>query len=141
MLVKKYATQVLSVSALASFLLVQTGCGEDPGLYQNESLSFENPQTEAVASKEEQNLDLGADESSDFRLLGGYPLVPYVGSPLYDYYTRPLAVSVPVSPVATVVDYVHPFYAYRSYNPFFWGFDDDDGRPYGNRGHRRHHRR
>ncbi|MCA9506801.1 MAG: hypothetical protein KC505_00085 [Myxococcales bacterium] len=135
MKIKHYARSIFFVSATLIATTLQIGCGEDPSLYQGETLAFEN--TPSISAKDVVNnpdeLDLGADESSDFWLNYYYPwAAPYAPYPIFDYYLSPLAIDVPISPVASIVDYVHPFYAYRHINPF-WGFDDDDD------GHRRHH--
>lgn len=110
----------------AAFLLVATqlGCGPESGLDQDETLAFENTariaDNSATLAKKD-SMDLGADEANDF-WLNYYPpvVVPYAPAPLFDYYTQPLAVEVPVSPVAAVVDYVHPFYAYRHIGPSWY---------------------
>jgi len=128
------------VGGLAAFFLLSAplGCGQDPGLYDEELFAFDNHdgnEANAIGAKDSEDFDLGADESSDF---GVRPLGPYgfygFGYPLYDYYTRPLPIAVPISPVASLVDYVHPFYAHLYLNPWFddddgfhFKFDDDDG--------------
>ncbi len=107
-------------------LALQVGCGEDQSLYQSETLAFENTLT-LNEEDELSDLDLGADESSNFWLNYYYPwMVPFAAAPLYEYYLEPLPIEVPISPVASIIDFVHPFYAYRHISPFF------DGR-------RRHH--
>ena len=114
---------------IAAFVVValELGCGQDSNLYHSDTLAFEN--TATISSKTvEDELDLGADESSNFWLNYYYPwMVPFSPFPLYDYYLEPLAVEIPISPVASVFDFVHPFYAYRFISPFYdGGFDDDD---------------
>ncbi len=122
----------LGIAAFVA-LALQQGCGEDPSLYQSEPLAFEN--TAAVANnsdaKESSDLDLGVDESSDFWLNYYYPwMVPYAPAPIFDYYLEPLPIEVPISPVASIIDFVHPFYAYRHISPFWDGrrrhHDSDD---------------
>lgn len=117
------------LGALAAIFTLQLGCGEDPSILQSEKLGFQNGANvnEEVAAKEDgATLDLGANDSQDFGLLWtGYPLVDYGRAPLFDYYRHPIPVAVPVNPVQAVVDYVHPFYAFRTFNPWLWGDDDD----------------
>lgn len=116
----------LNALAIAS-LISPLGCGEDPGLYQGETLTFESPASSKINNrstnaKEVSDLDLSENQSSDFhfRRFGG-PLVPWV-TPLYDYYLEPVPVEIPVSPFYSLIDYIHPFYAVAF---DFWGFDDD----------------
>lgn len=122
----------------AAFVIValQWGCGEDPSLYQGETLAFENTPAINARDTTSTDLDLGADESSDFWLNYYFPwAVPFTPYPLFDYYLNPLALEVPISPISSVVEFVHPFYAYRFLDPFW---SDDDG---GDDDGRRHHDR
>lgn len=110
-------------------LALQVGCGEDKSLYQGETLAFENTLTLSDSQDETHDLDLGADESSNFWLNYYYPwAVPFAAPAFYEYYLEPLPIEVPISPVASIVDFVHPFYAYRHISPFFGRrhFDRDD---------------
>lgn len=125
------------VSALA-LLVAPLGCGEYPGLYQGETLTFETP----VSSKTDKRgidakvseLDLSEDEVSDFHFGRiAAPWIPWGPFPVYDYYLEPIPVEVPVSPFYSVIDFIHPFYAVAF---DFWSFDDDDG----HRHRRKHHR-
>lgn len=104
------------VLAAVAFLVAPLGCGPDANMFEGEELNIENP----VSSKDvvdELNLEEG---KSDFGVL--YPWGPF---PFYDYYTEPFAYPVPVGPgVGIFGNYVHPFYAFRAWNPF-WNDDDD----------------
>jgi hypothetical protein len=126
----KYLGYFFFGTTLFVAVALQQGCGEDPSLYQSEPLAFENTAAIAdnTAAKESAQLDLGEDESSDFWLNYYSPwYFPYAPAPLFDYYLEPLPIEVPISPVASIIDYVHPFYAYRHISPFWDG------------GRRRHH--
>lgn len=123
-----------SAGALAGLILFAS-CGEDPSMYQGETLTFETPVAgklveQNATGKKASELDLGADEASDFRFarFDGIAVgaVPWWGPyPLYDYYLEPVPVPVPVSPGFALIDYVHPFYAFPGLYSF-WD-DDDDG--------------
>lgn len=136
---KKYLLAFTFSALSLAIFLGPLGCGPDPGMYHGETLTFETPvanKSDEQLTEEERisKLDLGASESSDFYWGGhagygygyGYDYGPYWGGgyPLYDYYLEPLPVAVPVSPAYALVDYVHPFYAFAAFNPFW---DDDDG--------------
>lgn len=93
-------------------VLISSGCGEYPGSYKSETLTFESPITaKKVKSQNDDELNLEADASKEFfyRWLGGSP-IPSWGLPLLEYYRHPLAVEIPISPFHSLVDYVHPFY-------------------------------
>jgi hypothetical protein len=83
---------------------VFTSCGNDPGLYDQEKITFE-------ASSASSELDLSEEESSDF--FGdyyGFFGVPLPAWPVFDYYQFPLPVYVPINPVANLIEWIHPMY-------------------------------
>lgn len=116
-------------TSLFGLMVLPLGCGEDPTMYQAETLNFDAPVSSAakqISGKKdmtELNLD---DASSDFHFArwGGFGHVPWSPYPFFDYYLEPVPVEVPVSPFFSLVDYVHPFYAVAALNPWW---DDDDG--------------
>jgi hypothetical protein len=122
----------LGASAIA-LLILPLGCGEDPGLYRGETLTFETPVSSKLSNrstnaKEVSSLDL--DENADFHFLRfGVPFSPWP-YPLYDYYLEPLPVEIPVSPFFSLVDWIHPFYAvafdFWGWNNGGFGHNDDD---------------
>lgn len=83
------------------------GCGEEPGLYQEEELTFENGKEGSSGQKK---LNLGADESSDF---GFWPasFFPFP-APVFPYYLEPVPVAIPISPYQAITEWVHPMYAF-----------------------------
>lgn len=115
----------VSVTTLSLIAFI-SGCGEDPAMYQGETLTFETPVSSKSGHTRKDGLDLGEHDRSDFHFarIADYPLVPWGPYPVYDYYTEPLPIPIPVAPDFALVDYVHPFYAFAGY-PFF--DDDDDG--------------
>jgi hypothetical protein len=113
---------------LVAILGLVAGCADDPSLYQGEKLILETPVSSKEVKKKqvEKNLsiDLGADEKSNFHITRIGAFVPWGPYPVFDYYLEPFPVEVPVSPDFSLIDYVHPFYAFAQFNPFS---DDDDG--------------
>lgn len=114
--------------SIAAFAMgIMANCGEDPGLYRNETITFTTPVSAKMGQKniEEDELNLKDQDSSNFFPLRRYgALMPWAPVPLFDYYLEPIPVQIPVSPFYSLIDYVHPFYA-----PFIfddWGYWDDD---------------
>lgn len=110
-----------------TFIVLATGivasCGEDPGMYKNETLTFTTPVNAKMGQKdiEEEALDLKDQNSSNFifRRIGA--MVPWAPMPIFDYYREPLPLEVPVSPFYSLIEWVPPMYA-----PYFmddWGGD------------------
>lgn len=125
MKLSKYVSYFFFGTAAFVMVALQWGCGEDPSRY-SETLAFENTPAINASDANTTDLDLGADESSDFWLNYYFPwAVPLTPYPLFDYYLNPLALEVPISPIASTVEFIHPFYAYRFLDPFG---DDDGGR-------------
>lgn len=111
----------VSYIPLIALLSLMIGCGEDPSIYEGETLTVESPVTTKIMKSEK--LDLREEESEKFRFTRLGAMLPWLPTPFYDYYLEPLPVPVPVSPDYALIDYVHPFYAYAELN---W-VDDDDG--------------
>jgi len=113
--------------ALAAFILVMlfSGCEQDPATYQDETLNIETPVSgKKVSEKKKDDLNLSEDDPSYFfyfRRIGA--MVPWDPYPLYDYFLEPVPIEIPVNPFYSVIDYVHPFYAYAD----MYVSDDEDG--------------
>lgn len=133
MKLRKYSRRVLLVSSALAMLTAPLGCGEDPSMYQGETLTFETPHSSKRSGEDKKvtELDLSENQKSDFGFFGydAFPYVPWAPFPIFDYYDDPVPYAVPVSPGFAVLDYVHPFYAYAAFGPF-WGDDDDGGHPF-----------
>jgi hypothetical protein len=129
MIGKKYNTRIAFSMGSLALLIFSLNCGPDPYLYQGERLTFETPVSSKVNTIDEgiSDLELDEKESSDFHFtrIGAFPLVPWGPFPLYDYYLEPIPIEVPVSPIFSLIDYIHPFYAFAGFNRF-WDDDDDD---------------
>lgn len=89
------------------------GCGEDPGLYQQEILNFESGKDSNNES--ESKLDLGADEANEF----GFWPPAFFPAPIFPYYNEPVPVAVPISPYQAITEWVHPMYAIGMFQPFW----------------------
>lgn len=116
--------KLLASTFFASTMGIMVGCGEDPGMYQNETINFTSPvnaKMEQKSIKKENDLDLKEQDSSNFFLTRYGAYVPWAPVPLFDYYREPIPVEIPVSPFYSLIDYVHPFYA--AY--LFDDWDDD----------------
>ncbi len=119
---KSMAIMAFSTSAL---MMLFSGCEQDPATYQEETLNFETPiSNKKVSQKKKDDLDSGAEDSSNFYFRRIGAMVPWDPYPLYDYFLEPVPVEVPVNPFYSLIDYVHPFYAYAD---LFVGWDDDEG--------------
>lgn len=131
MKVMKYAKGYLQAISAAGLMMAPVGCGDDPSSYSNETLTVENP----VSSKSKDDkrigeLSLSETDSSEFGVFGGVgPIVPWT-YPFFDYWDAFLPAVVPVNPGLSLIEPIHPFYAYRVWNPF-WS-DDDEGRAFFN---------
>lgn len=108
----------------AALMLVFLGCGEDPSIYENETLTFESPVSAKVTKESDKtaDLDLKDGSASDFHFVRYGIMAPWV-YPLFDYYLEPIPVEVPVSPFYSVIDFVHPMY----FDYFAAPWEDDDG--------------
>lgn len=130
MALKFFGIKRVLQTSLFGLVVLPLGCGEDPTMYHDETLSFESPISSSSkhisGDKEMTELDLGENEHSDFHVArwGGFGYVPWGPYPVFDYYLEPVPFEVPVSPVFSLIDYVHPFYAVAALNPWW---DDDDG--------------
>jgi hypothetical protein len=137
MILRKYKTCIVSRASALAMMLFLFGCGEDPGMYQGETLTFETPVSSKAVKrnsneKKTHELDLGADERVDFVGMFGVAPAGFVPAyPLFDYYLEPIPIEIPVSPFFSVIDFVHPFYAFADLD--LWGddeggsfFEDDD---------------
>lgn len=96
-----------------------SACGDDPGLYQQETLTFESG---ASFKESEQELNLGADDADEF---GAFPLPfapgPFFGGlvPIWPFYlTDPVPVTVPISEFQALTEWIHPMYAVSMFSPF-----------------------
>lgn len=131
MIRKIFTTHVLCCAAGMALWILPLGCGEDPGMYQGETLTFETPVLSKVTGraterKKVSELDLGANDSSNFEIARIGALVPWIPYPLFDYYTEPFPLDIPVSPGLSLIEYIHPFYAYAASVGFLDLFDDGD---------------
>lgn len=130
---KFYENRALYVVAFA-LIVTPFGCGEDPGMYQGEVLTFETP----VSSKEETkegpmpDLDLLEKDASDFGVtrIGAFGWSPF---PVFDYFLEPIPVEVPVAPGVSLIEFLPPMY-WNFWDRWFFDdccfdhhrFDDDD---------------
>lgn len=89
------------ISSALYTLASLSSCAEDPNLYQDETLYFES-------SKDASKLDLDEENSDSF--FYGFFAGPYAPWPLFEYYKHPLPVAVPINPLDSLVDWVHPMY-------------------------------
>jgi hypothetical protein len=131
MLTKKHLISLVLALGAIFVLALATSCGEDPKLSQNEKLSFENLSAQDIAlATQEENGKLSLEDGASSKYWGHpffvQPLVldpirnsPY---PLYDYYRHPVPVAVPVTPTASLIDFVHPFYARQLLSPSWHRF-------------------
>jgi len=97
--------RLLFGTAVLIILCSTAGCGEDPGLYEEEQLIFENGKEES----KDKNLDLGSEESSNFSIWPA-SFFPFP-CPVFPYYLEPVPVAVPISPFQAITEWVHPMYA------------------------------
>lgn len=111
---KGYTSFFLYSLATASLIAALAGCGEDPGLYEQETLNF---QGQEIGNFEEdtQNIDLGAEERSDFSI---WP-ASFIPAPLFAYYKYPVPVAVPINPFLAITEWIHPMYAVSLLQPFW----------------------
>lgn len=125
----KLHKHVIGAAAALAFVVAPLGCGEDQSQYESEKLTYENPvSTTRVTNVKTAELELSENQKSDFGYFGALGLYPWGPYPLFDYYLNTVPLAVPVSPGFALFDYVHPFYAYRAFDPFWgWGYDDDGG--------------
>lgn len=103
---------------------IMASCGEEPGMYKDEIITFTTPvsaKMEQKTVKEKNDLNLREDESSNFCFTRFGALIPWGPTPIFDYYNQPLPLEVPVSPFFSLIEFVHPFYA-----PYFLDNGDDD---------------
>ncbi len=125
---RQFHLRVIKYATTLAILVSPLGCGEDPSVYQNEALTYENPVSSkrVINDKAVTDLDLSEEQKSDFGALriAPFALYPWGPYPYWDYYLDPVPYGVPVGPGLAVLDYVHPFYEFAAWSPF-WG--DDDG--------------
>lgn len=123
----------LSVLALvqAAMFTIPTGCADDIGNSNEETLAFQEPlQIDASSVVEGNGLALEEGNSSEFIWPGlfdyyavGY--APYAFA-IPDFYQVPVAVEIPVVGALPVYDFIHPFYAYRLWGDVWGSWDDDN---------------
>lgn len=115
-----YENRFLYVLALA-LIITPFGCGEDPGMYQNEVLTFETPvSSKDIKAEEQGEIDLYENQASDFDIIG-LGLNSWGWSPFW------------------VDPFVFPFFPIFDDCCFFdrWFNDDDD---HHRRRRKKHHR-
>lgn len=100
------------------FMATLIGCGEDPGLYQQEELVFDSG---SYQNSKEEEIDLGSDESKEFGFWPPalLPAPPFIAPPIFPYYREPVPVAVPISPYQAITEWVHPMYAVGMFQPFW----------------------
>jgi|HubBroStandDraft_6_1064221.scaffolds.fasta_scaffold615219_1 hypothetical protein len=104
--------ELLACTIFTVAMGIMASCGEDPGMYKNETINFTTPVNAKMGQKTiEEEVDLSDGSSSNFRVRHYGILAPWAPAPLFDWYLEPIPVEVPVSPFYSLIDFVHPFYA------------------------------
>lgn len=102
MFTKSFYIRILLGAAFLALSAFHWGCGEDAGLYDQETIVFENGHDSA-----ELDLDEESSEFGSFYGFYGALLDPW---PIFDYYNYPLPVLVPVNAFTNIIEWVHPMY-------------------------------
>jgi hypothetical protein len=116
---------LLACTLIALAMGIVASCGEDPGMYRDETLTFTSPVSAKSDNATVEELSLDEENSSNFFFRRYGALVPWAPVPLFDYYLEPIPVEVPVSPFYSLIDYVHPFYAPYLFDDWYDDWDDD----------------
>jgi hypothetical protein len=132
---QKYQKHSIKI-CIAAMLIAPFGCGDNQAAYQSETLVYENPASSKMVADNQALTDLELSESqqSDFGIAAPFGVYPWGPFPFYDYYLDLIPVPVPIGPGLAVVDFVHPFYAFAAFDPFW---SDDDGGPFSDDDHDR----